>query len=57
MLPLLNLSQITKQLSIRGGCGRGRWWIDPRFLLSFEGWKTFHVLLLIMAFSRYLYKD
>ena len=28
---MLNLSQITKQLSIRGGCGGGRWRIDPRF--------------------------
>ena len=36
---MLNLSQITKQLSIRGGCGGGRWRIDPRFLLSFRGWK------------------
>ena len=30
---MLNLSQITKQLSIRGGCGGGRWRIDPRFFV------------------------
>ena len=29
---MLNLSQITKQLYIRGGCGGGRWRIDPQFL-------------------------
>ena len=29
----MNLSQITKQLSIRGGCGGGRWRIDPRFFV------------------------
>ena len=31
---MLNLSQSTKKLSIRGGCGGGRWWIDPRFSVS-----------------------
>ena len=30
---MLNYSQITKQLSIRGGCGGGRWRIDPLFLV------------------------
>ena len=30
---MLNLSQITKQLSIRDGCGGGRWRIDPRFFV------------------------
>ena len=32
---MLNLSKSTKQLSIRGGCGGGRWRIDPRFSVSF----------------------
>ena len=29
----MNLSQITKKLSIRGGCGGGRWRIDPQFFV------------------------
>ena len=53
---MLNLSKSTKQLSIRGGCGGGRWRIDPRpstLDFPFLSWLTLFIgLLLEIVISR-----